>query len=240
MLTKFNNDNMDSFVSNVVNSYMSDGYNIDTKDSIIDRNLDKDCISKFVLKKDVDGIECKTVITLSDDGDDKNKSYTYHKIETVGDTKWSEETRTFKSYTDKSNLSSSVNNTDDRNIKIKPSKNQDHFDDDLFDYYHNCINNIFDKFGLGCDWFVDRKPSYKRLDDYIRPSTKSDDKTNTKQKDDHDNDEKEHTKVNTKVQSDKKKVPIESLFEKSSNQKDAYEDDLEDSLIKLVRFIFEK
>ena len=216
MLTKFNNDNMDSFVSNVVNSYMSDGYHIDTKDSIIDHNLDKDCISKFVLKKDVDGIECKTVITLTDDGDDKNKSYTYHKIETVGDTKWTEETRTFKSYTDKSKLNSSVNSTTDNNVKIKSSKNRDYFDDDLFDYYHNCINNIFDKFGLGCDWFVDRKPSFKRLDDYIRPSTKSDDKTNTKQNDDH----VDKSKVNDNLPKQDK------------------DDEVEDSLIKLVRYIF--
>ena len=213
MLTKFNNDNMDSFVSNVVNSYMSDGYCIDTKESIIDRNLDKGCISKFVLKKDADGIECKVVVTLTDNGDDKNKSYTYHKVDTVGDTKWSDETRTFKSFTDKSKINSSVN---DNNVKIKSSKNRDYFDDDLFDYYHNCINNIFDKFGLGCDWFADKKPSYKRLDDYIRPSTKSDDKTNTKQNDDH----VDKSKINDNLPKQDK------------------DDEIEDSLIKLVRYIF--
>ena len=96
MLTKFSDSNeMNTLASNEINSYIKDGYHIDAKESVIDRDKDKDCTFKAVLKKDVDGIECKTVITLTDNGDDKNKSCMYHKVDTVGDTRWSEETRTY-------------------------------------------------------------------------------------------------------------------------------------------------
>lgn len=105
MLTKFNSSNdMNTVASDAIHSYIEDGYHIDAKESVIDRDKDKDCTFKAVLKKDVDGIECKTTITLTDNGDDKNKACTYHKVETVGDTKWSEETRTFSSSTDKTKL----------------------------------------------------------------------------------------------------------------------------------------
>ena len=108
MLTKFND--MDVIASDAIYSCIKDGYKIDVKESIIDYEKDKDCVFKAVLKKDVDGIECKTIITLSDNGDDKNSYCTYHKVETVGDTKWSEETRTFSSCVDKTKLNSVVNN----------------------------------------------------------------------------------------------------------------------------------
>jgi len=94
MLTKFDSSSdMNTVVSDAIHSYIKDGYRIDAKESVIDREKDKNCTFKAVLKKDVDGIECKTVIELFDNGDDKNKRSTYHRVETVGDTKWSEETR---------------------------------------------------------------------------------------------------------------------------------------------------
>lgn len=106
MNTKFNN--MNDLVSNEINSYIKDGYHIDINESVFDHEEDKDCIFKAVLKRDVDGIECKTVITLNGSEDDKTKYYTYHKVETVGDTKWSEETQTYNCITDKYKLNNAI------------------------------------------------------------------------------------------------------------------------------------
>lgn len=297
MLTKFNDSNdMNTIASDAIHSYIKDGYHIDAKESVIDREKDKDCTFKAVLKKDVDGINCKTVIKLTDSGDDKNKHCTYHKVETVGDTKWSEETRTFSCTTDKTKLNSAVKNHVLDNICRTPRMWWNHADDDFYDYYHDTVRNIFKDFGLHCDWFGDKlsdrqkrladvikapnddrikvaKPdcsntdkkdtkwtckcpsAYQRLDDYIKLNNNSDNS---------DNDEKEHIKVdakdseddiynkivnrkknleeacNAKARADKKKVPIEPLIEKNDNKKDECEDDLEDSLIKLVRYIFGK
>lgn len=109
MLTKFND--MNEVVSDAIHSCIKDGYKIDAKESVIDHEEDdKDCVFKAVLKKDVDGIECKTVITLNCNEDDKTKYYTYHKVETVGDTKWSEETHTYSSL----NTSNRLNDYIDR------------------------------------------------------------------------------------------------------------------------------
>lgn len=90
---------INTFTSDEISHYIKDGYHIDAKESMIDKDSDKDCTFKAVLKRDENGIECKVVIKVSDNGDDKNKSFTYHKVETVGDTKWSEESRSFSSYT---------------------------------------------------------------------------------------------------------------------------------------------
>ena len=98
MLTNSNDSNdMNTIASDAIHSYIKDGYRIDAKESMIDREKDKDCSFKAVLKKDVGGIECKTAITLSSNVDDKSKYYKYHKVETIGTATWSEETRTFSS-----------------------------------------------------------------------------------------------------------------------------------------------
>lgn len=297
MLTKFNDSNdMNTVASDAIHSYIKDGYHIDAKESVIDREKDKDCTFKAVLKKDIDGINCKTVIKLTDNGDDKNKHCTYHKVETVGDTKWSEETRTFSCTTDKTKLNSAVKNHVLDNICKTPRMWWNHADDDFYDYYHDTVRNIFKDFGLHCDWFGDEfSDRHKRLADIIKvpnddrikvakPDCSNTDKKDTKwtckcpsayqrlddyiklnnDNDNSDNGEKEHIKVdakdseddiynkivnrkknleeacNAKARADKKKVPIESLIEKNDNKKDECEDDLEDSLIKLVRYIFGK
>ena len=96
MLTKFNGSNdMNTVVSDAIHSYIKDGYHIDAKESAIDPVKDNDCTFKAVLKKDVDGIECKSIITLCESKNDNSHTCKYHKVETVGDTKWSEETRSF-------------------------------------------------------------------------------------------------------------------------------------------------
>ena len=93
MINKFSD--ISTLVSDTIHSYIKDGYHIDAKESAINHEKDKDCTFKVVLKRDVDGIECKVVITFTDKCDDKNKSYLYHKIDTVDDTIWSEETCTY-------------------------------------------------------------------------------------------------------------------------------------------------
>lgn len=276
MLTKFNSSNdMNSIASDAISSYINDGYRIDAKESVIDRDKDKDCTFKAVLKKDVDGIELKTTITITDNGDDKNKSCTYHKVETAGDLKWSEETRTFSHSTDQIKLNSTVNNNticDNNNNKTSHTL-FDH-EDDFTDYYHDTVRRIFKDFSLFDDEFNDRrkrisdinkttssdkkqstndesskdtkcKSAYQRLDDYIKHITDDKDKRLS--------DEKEHIKVDAKdSESDiynkivNRKKNLEDACNTKANvdakeegiQKQDTSDDIEDSLVELVRWIF--
>lgn len=94
-LKKFDSDALNTEISNNIHSYIANGYHIDAKESIIDPVKDKDCTFKAVLKKDVGGIDCKSIITLHENKNDNSHTCKYHKVETVGDTKWSEETRSF-------------------------------------------------------------------------------------------------------------------------------------------------
>lgn len=248
MLTKFNDSNdMNTIAADAIHSYIKDGYRIDAKESVIDRDKDKNCTFKAVLKKDVDGIECKIVITLTDNGDDKNRSCTYNKVETVGDTKWREETRSFSSSTDKTKLNSAVKNHVMDNLCKTPRMWWDHADDDFYDYYHDTVRNIFKDFGLHCDWFGDKfSDRFKRLSDVIKTPTRDavvvPDKSNTDKKDTKwtckcpsayqrlddyiklnndndksDNDEKEHIKVDAKDSED-------DIYNKIVNRKKNLED----------------
>lgn len=267
MLTKFNSSNdMNSIASDAISSYINDGYRIDAKESVIDRNKDKDCTFKAVLKKDVDGIELKTTITISDNGDDKNKSCTYHKVETAGDLKWSEETRTFSHSTDQIKLNSTENNSniDDTN---KTSHTLFDHEDEFNDYYHDTARRIFKDFRLFNDEFIDSrkhvsdinkatssdkkqstndeskdtkcKSAYQRLDDYIKHITDDKDKLSSN--------EKEHTKVDAKdseydiynkIVNRKKNLEDACNTKEEDLQKQDTSDDIEDSLVKLVRWIF--
>lgn len=271
MLTKFNSSNdMNAIASDAINSYINDGYRIDAKESVIDRDKDKDCTFKAVLKKNVDGIELKTTITITDNGDDKNKSCTYHKVESAGDIKWSEETRTFSHSTDYTKLNCTVKNNAVDDLSSTPNPLLDHVDD-LSDYYHDTVRRIFKDFSLFDDEFSDRrkrtsdinkttsddkkqssndesgkdkkcakcKSAYQRLDDYIKHIT--DDKVN------HSSDEKEHIKVDAK---DSESDIYNKIVNRKKNLEDACNtkeddiskqdtsDDIEDSLVKLVRWIF--
>lgn len=52
MLTKFHDSNdMNTIASDAIRSYIEDGYRIDAKESVVDREKDKDCTLKAVLKK---------------------------------------------------------------------------------------------------------------------------------------------------------------------------------------------
>lgn len=266
MLTKFDSSNdMNTVASDAIHSYIKDGYRIDAKESVIDRDKDKDCTFKAVLKKDVDGIECKTIITLTDNGDDKNKACTYHKVETVGDTKWSEETRIFNSSTDKTELNSAVKNHVLDNLSRTPRMWWNHADDDFIDHYHDIVRSIFKDFGLHCDWFGDEfSDRRKRLDDDKK--TPTDDKKDTKRKwrsaldfppsayqrlDDYiklkdpaDKDDDEAAKVNAVDDKqmddivDKVKTSAADNKKVDNLPKQDPDDTVEDSLIKLVRYIF--
>lgn len=246
MLTKFKDSNdMNTIASDAIHSYIKDGYRIDAKESVIDRDKDKDCTFKAVLKKDVDGIECKTVITLTDNGDDKIKSCTYHKVETVGDTKWSEETRTFKSST---------------------SETKCNDEDDWLKDHRKRMKRISDKYGFGWDWFEDNiDDRFKRLTDVIKTTKESVDDTELKCKrpstydrlDDYvklnDKDKDDHIKIDAKDSVDdiynkivNRKKNLEDAVNKARAKEEKVEtkpvddDDVEDSLIKLVRYIFGK
>ena len=100
------NDNaskvMTDDISDMIRKYTLDGYKIDCKESAVDpdSDVDKDCTFKAVLKKDVDGIECKTIIRLLEDKTAIGKSTTLSKVEYVGDTQWSAESHSYShSYT---------------------------------------------------------------------------------------------------------------------------------------------
>jgi len=284
MLTKFNDTNdMNAIASDAINSCIKDGYRIDAKESVIDREKDKDCTFKAVLKKDVDGIECKTVITLTDNGDDHNKSCTYHKVETIGDTKWSEKTRTYKSSTASG-------------CKKKCCCDED---DNWLESHRKRMKRISDKYGFNWDWFGDsfddrfnrladviKSPTdttnsdkkdtkwkcncpsaYQRLDDYVKLNDSKDSDVKIKfttsngnevdVKDMRDQNVKvecanDHIKVDAKDSVDdiynkivNRKKNLEEAVNKArakdiEEPKTSTEDDLEDSLIKLVRYIFGK
>jgi hypothetical protein len=291
MLTKFKDSNdMNTVASDAIHSYIKDGYRIDAKESVIDRDKDKDCTFKAVLKKEVDGIECKSVITLTDNGDDKNKCCTYHKVDTVGDTKWSEETRTF-SFSQAPDTLKEVHNKVNSYTK---HLNKLFDEDDWLTAHRRRMKRISDKYGFGWDWFADcYDKHFKRLSDVIKtPKDSFDEDKDTKweckcpsaydrlsdyiESDKFSDDDKTHIKVNAKDSVDdlynkivdskknledacsaKKRKDEDHLDDvvsqikvnaatdnskaKTDNKpKQEYEDDLEDSLIKLVRYIFGK
>lgn len=272
MLTKFNSSNdMNAIASDAINSYINDGYRIDAKESVIDLDKDKDCTFKAVLKKDVDGIELKTTITITDNGDDKNKSCTYNKVETAGDLKWSEETRTFSHSTDQIKLNSQVKNNAVDDLRSARSRLSEHADDSLYDY---AVSRIFKDFGLRGDLFGDELSSrQKHIDDVTKTDSydknQSDDKSNeckkctkcksayqrlddyikhiTDDKDKHSSDEKEHIKVDAKdsehdiynkIVNRKKNLEDACNTKEDDISKQDTSDDIEDSLVKLVRWIF--
>lgn len=296
------NDNaskvMTDDISDMIRKYTLDGYKIDCKESAVDpdSDVDKDCTFKVVLKKDIDGIECKTIIRLLEEKTAIGKSTTLSKVEYVGDTKWSAESHSYShSYTcpakddsdtdisawDRYKSSKSFTRLSDV-IKV-PNKDEDDFTTKPF--YR--LNDKKDDDDSTTKWKCKCPSAFHRLDDYIKFNDKKDD-MNMKIKfttpdgkeaeavDLHDKNirvEKDnsiegdgtvHIKVNkddsmddlynkitnkyskgldkageAKLRKDtdnKKKVPIESLYDK----KDDDSDTLEDSLLTLVKFLFGK
>lgn len=229
MLTNFNNANdMNTLASDTISSYIQDGYRIDAKESVVDHEKDKNCTFKVVLKKDVDGVLCKTIITLHEsDNFSKNsnlnfKTFTYHKIDLVNGLVWDEESRTFSS----SHRSVPTNNTSNKN------------DDCLHDSAGKIILNVKGKeyevndlHNKQCklDWLKSddnsagqstRKSGFNRLSDVIKFVDNSSSVVDY-----------------ARCCDDKSKadsVPTNDECNLISS------DDLEDSLIKLVSYIFGK
>ena len=157
------NDNaskvMTDDISDMIRKYTLDGYKIDCKESAVDpdSDVDKDCTFKAVLKKDVDGIECKTIIRLLEEKTAIGKSTTLSKVEYVGDTKWSAESHSYShSYTcpvkdDSESAWNKYNRLDD--IFKLPNKK----DDDS-----------------SIKWKCKCPSAFNRLDDYIKLNDKKD------------------------------------------------------------------
>ena len=155
-----------------------------------------------LLKKDVDGVECKTVITVSDNGDDNNKSYTYHKIDMVGNEKWNEVTSSFNYKSD---------NVKDANNDNQTSQTKfEHLDDVIK------VNNKTKKVRR---WKCTTPSAYK------------------------------HNSCNCKCKEDKKTNEIDDLVNKIRSNIDSSicsgcstktntSDEVEDSLVTMVRRIF--
>lgn len=246
MLTKFND--MNAIVSEAINDCFKEGYTIDAKESVIDQEKEKDCTFKTVMKRDLDDIECKTIIKLTNNSDDKNKYCKYHKVEFVGDTKWSEETRTFSCSIDKTKFNSKVNSNDVDNTCKQNTKQQNLEDGYLRSNYKNTVDNIFKCSGLHRvytdDEVDDSKDKFNDVNKVISDNkTYNDNKQNTYNK-------CSKTELNDSVDNNYNNVNCRKNIKDTYNSKDEYvnkeynihkqdsDDEIEDSLIKLVHYIF--
>lgn len=246
MLTKFND--MNAVVSEAINACFKEGYTIDAKESVIDQEKEKGCTFKTVMKRDLDGIECKTIIKLTNNSDDKNKYCKYHKVEFVGDTKWSEETRKFSCSTDnvKFNNNNDVDNT--CNTYKQNTKRWNLEDELLHSNYKDTVDNIFKCFGLHRvdtdDKVDDSKDKFNDVNKVI-----SDNKTHNCNKQNTCN-KCSKTELNDSANNDYSNVDCRKNIKDTYNLKDEYvdkesnvpkqdsDDEIEDSLIKLVHYIF--
>ena len=212
MLTNFNNfKDVNGFISDTIHSYIKDGYNIDMKESAIDKEKDGDCTFKSVLKRDVDGVECKAVITLHEKDTTHGKSFTFHKVDSVGDTKWGEETRTFESScnvcsskdtnTNKDVTSKTTTNAHSKKFCVKDTHNtkqkQDEDDSKWVTENSDRLKRILAKNGCDCSW----------ISKYTTPQTK----------------QVEHKCDNC------------TCKQNTPSTEDNYD---EDSLVKLIRYLF--
>lgn len=274
MLAKFNTGDVNTTASDAIHSYIANGFRIDAKESVIDPDKDKGCTFKAVLKKDVDGIECKTVIKLSELGDDKNKKCIYNKVESVGDTKWSEETQSFSCTSDHVNINNTDSTTEELSSKTscKSDKKSNLEHDPWLDFYRDSYNRLERMLNRWAGWSWNpafknltkwecRCPSvFKRLDDYLKLDDERSCK-NTDKKDEHvvvnknDSLKDIYNKIVAKNTEDNKVKPEDKMMDDivdkvkaSASQKSKTDnlpkqdpdDELEDSLIKLVRYIFGK
>lgn len=213
MLTNFNDSNeMNTFVSDAISARIQDGYRIDAKESVVDHEKDKNCTFKAVLKKDVDGVLCKTVITLHESADFNNinklnfKASTYHRVDLVDDLVWGEETRTFSSsYRD--TAGKIILNVNDKKHEVKDLRNEQH----RFDWLKSPDDYVEPS---------DNKTKFNRLSDVIKFVDNSGGTDNC-----------------ARCCDDKSKNDSAPT---NGNDDLITGDDLEDSLIKLVGYIFGK
>ena len=175
MMTKYDANKVNSDIADTVHKYIADGYRIDCKDSIITDD-DKGCTFKAVLTKDVDGIECKVKVTLSETGDESNKTYTYHKVDTVGDIRWSEETRSYSSSTNtKNSVDNKIASTFVKSSVSGPRKEDPTKYTCKCPSAFNCLDDVIKVPKKDDNADADKKPDYKygvwglkdRVDDWF-------------------------------------------------------------------------
>ena len=241
MLTKFNE--MNTLASNEIISYIKNGYRIDAKESAIDREKYKDCIFKAVLKKDIDRTRYKTVITLT--YDEENRFCMYHKVDMIDNIRQCEETHTYSALDtgvalgDTDALFNMTANNDFYNEVYKPKNNSQ------FEHEYN------------------NQQTYQTLNDYIQlnnhkkdsrieitPAQSCEKKSNinsTINQISIDTDDSFDSIYNKIIDHRKKqdstygKDCTEDTCSKRINEKhEACSDEVEDSIIKLVRYIFGK
>lgn len=229
MLTNFNNANdMNTLASDTISSYIQDGYRIDAKESVVDHEKNKNCTFKVVLKKDVDGVLCKTVITLHEsDNFSKNsnlnfKTFTYHKIDLVNGIVWDEESRTFSS----SHRSVPTNNTSNKN------------DDCLHDSAGKIILNV-----KGKEYEVNDLRNKQCKLDLLKSNTSKAEQSTNKSGFNRLSDVIKFVDNNCTSDDYEKCCDDKSKVDSASTNDECdliSNDDLEDSLIKLVSYIFGK
>lgn len=225
MITRLNDSNdMNILASDTINSYIRDGYRIDAKESVIDLEKDKDCTFKAVLKKDVDGVQCKTIVTLHDSDGFSNanklklKTRTYHKLDLVDGVVWDEESRTF-SYSHRgtsSNNEANKNNDDLHNSAGKIVLNVNGKKYEVSDLRDGQIKLDLVKSRNNRTDQRDNTQCFNRLSDVIRFADNNY-STNTCDK-----------RCDDKIETN------------SVQTDDVYDDYIEDPLIKLVRYIYGK
>lgn len=79
MITKFEQSDFNILASDTIHKYINNGYRIDPYESVIDKDKDKFCTFKAVLKTEEDGVEYKTVVTINEIK--SNNSVMYKKVD---------------------------------------------------------------------------------------------------------------------------------------------------------------
>lgn len=263
-------------VADVIHSYIEDGYKINCKESIIDPLKDKDCTFKAVLTKDVDGIECKTVIKTLANQDKSNVATKFHKVDYVGSDIFNEEIRSFNSSYKEENIKEPVFNSVQKSINNSLDLHKDEqlnnylnnikkhiygtsMIDDMWNKWHNRMMNHLNMFN--CD------PIFGSLEDYLRFPNNETKKVEFKQVDNEPVNipinknvkekvetckESEHIKVEDKDTAQSLINKIKAASKKYHNEdkdtnsdsskvtctKNDPDDELKDSLIDLINFLF--
>lgn len=236
------NDNaskvMTDDISDMIRKYTLDGYKIDCNESTVnqDNDADKDCTFKAVLKKDVDGIECKTIIRLLEEKTAIGKSTTLSKVEYVGDTKWSAESHSYShSYTCPAKDYDSDTSAWDKYKSSKP----------YFTRLSDVIKTPNKDEDNSTKWKCKCPSAFQRLDDYIKLNTDNKDNSVKIKFTTPDGKEAEATDLHNKsVKAEPAKDGLKEacdaklLSDLKNLKPDDCGDEIEDSLFTLINFLF--
>lgn len=215
-----NTKDINNDISDTIHEYIRDGYKIDPRESII-TDSDKDCTFKAVLKKDVDGIECKTTITLNENIEGDVRHSTYRKVDLVGNQVFKGETKKFTSLVHKE--------SSNKEVKEENKKNPDGL---RFERLEDYIK-------------IDDKGKTKKVRRW-KVSSPSIIKHHTKVNDTNKNSTKENSNVNNKKEVKMSEIDemvskiresLNTSIKESFVEKDT-PDEVEDSLVTMIRRIF--